>query len=592
MAQSLVIVESPAKAKTIGKFLGRRYTVKASMGHLRDLPKSQLGVDVKDNFKPKYITIRGKGSILKELKDAAKKADNIFLATDPDREGEAISWHLAQILDIDPAKSCRITFNEITKESIQTSVKRPRQIDMSLVEAQQTRRILDRLVGYNLSPLLWRKVRKGLSAGRVQSVAVRLICDREREIEEFVAEEYWSICAHLHKAKARAVFTAKLVSKEGKKLEIPDAAAADSILAGLQQAIYRVAKVQKKKRTRNPAPPFTTSSLQQEASKRLGFTTRKTMMIAQQLYEGIDIGAAGTVGLISYIRTDSTRIAAPAQEEARSYVTEHFGADYIPETPRQYQSKSGAQDAHEAIRPTAVSRTPGEIKGFLTKDQLRLYELVWQRFLGSQMSPAILDTVTAEISAAGYEFRATGSTVAFPGFLAIADFEEEEKAEHLPELVAGEELCLKKLEPKQHFTQPPPRYTEAMLVKALEENGIGRPSTYAPTISTIQERGYAIKENKRFVPTELGFITIDLLKEYFADIIDTEFTAEMEERLDWIAEGKADGEEILRSFYDVFAELLETANNEIGEVELKEEVTDEVCEKMRTKYGNQIWSLW
>ncbi len=576
----LVIVESPAKAKTIGKFLGRKYTVKASMGHVRDLPKSQLGVDTEHDFEPKYITIRGKGPVLSELRSLAKKADRILLAADPDREGEAISWHLAHLLGVDEKEYCRIAFNEITKEAVTGALKQARPINLDLVNAQQARRILDRLVGYNLSPLLWRKITKGLSAGRVQSLAVRLICDREREIEAFVPEEYWSITGILTPDKIKNKFEAKLVKRDGKKLEIHQRAESEKILAELQDAIYRVDHIHKKQRNRKPYPPLITSSLQQEAAGTLRFTARKTMMIAQQLYEGIDIGEGGTVGLITYIRTDSTRIATQAQESAKTFIIQEWGKNYAPEKPWTYKEKKGAQDAHEAIRPTSVWRKPSDIKEFLSKDQYRLYELIWNRFVASQMAAAVMDTLTVEIGAKNYLFKANGSTVAFPGFLILNKtkvLKEEERL--LPELTEGQNLKCLSLEPKQHFTQPPARYTEASLIKVLEENGVGRPSTYAPIIGTIQQRGYATKENRYFIPTELGFLVVDLLKEYFRDILDMEFTADMEAQLDKIAVGEMDWHKVLQEFYEPFSKWLEKADEEIGEIEIKDEETDEICEK-------------
>lgn len=576
----LVIVESPAKAKTIGKFLGRKYTVKASMGHVRDLPKSQLGVDTEHNFEPKYITIRGKGPVLSELRSLAKKADHILLAADPDREGEAISWHLAHLLGVDEKKHCRIAFNEITKEAVSGALKQARPINLDLVNAQQARRILDRLVGYNLSPLLWRKVTKGLSAGRVQSLAVRLICDREREIESFIPEEYWSITGVLTPDKKKNKFEAKLVKKDGKKLEIHQCVESEKILTELENAVYTVNHIHKKQRKRKPYPSFITSSLQQEAASALRFTARKTMMIAQQLYEGIDIGEGGTVGLITYIRTDSVRIAAQAQEDAQTFIIQKWGKNYVPDTPWTYKEKKGAQDAHEAIRPTSVWRKPADIKEFLSKDQYRLYDLIWKRFVASQMAAAVMDTLAVEIGAKNYLFKANGSTVVFPGFLILNKtkvLKEEEKL--LPDLTEGQDLECLSLEPKQHFTQPPARYTEASLIKVLEENGVGRPSTYAPIIGTIQQRGYATKENRYFIPTELGFLIVDLLKEYFRDILDAEFTADMEAKLDKIAEGEMDWHEVLQEFYEPFSQWLEKAYDEIGDIEIKDEETDEICDK-------------
>ncbi len=597
MAKTVVIVESPAKAKSISKFLGRNYKVKASMGHVRDLPKSQFGVDIENNFTPKYITIRGKGEIIKELKKEAKKADRILLAADPDREGEAIAWHLQHLLGIDEDMPCRIEFNEITKSAIQKAVKQPRKINLDLVNAQQTRRILDRLVGYNLSPLLWRKVKKGLSAGRVQSVAVRLIVDREEEINAFVPEEYWTLTAKLSKP-GQSVFEAKLNKYRDKKLEVKSEQQMKQVLAELKNASFIVHKITRKEKRRYPAPPFTTSSLQQEASRKLNFTARKTMVVAQQLYEGLDIGSEGTTGLITYIRTDSQRVSEAAKQEARQFILERFGPAYVPEEVKQKgkDKKEGKiQDAHEAIRPTYVHLDPASIKQYLTNDQYKLYKLIWSRFIASQMAPAVMDTTGVDIKANDYIFRANGSIMKFPGFMQVyiegTDDETDEKETEgiIPPLNEGEQLDLKGLDPKQHFTQPPPRYTEATLVKALEEQGIGRPSTYAPIVDTIQKRGYVVRENKQFYPTELGIIVVDLLKEYFNDIINVEFTAEMESKLDKIGEGEEDWVKVLKDFYGPFDQTLKAAEEAIGKVELQEEVTDEICEKcgrnMVVKFG-------
>lgn len=584
MSKVLVIVESPAKAKTIANFLGpKKYIVKSSMGHIRDLPKSQLGVDVENNFEPKYITIRGKGEILKELRSLAKKSDRILLAPDPDREGEAIAWHLQQILGIDDQEKCRIEFNEITKKAIQEAVKNPRTIDEHRVSAQQARRILDRLVGYKLSPLLWAKVRKGLSAGRVQSVAVRLIVEREEEIENFEPEEYWSLTAKLTK-ESKEHFLAKLFKdQKGENIHITGQGEMDRVIEELKDASYVVTSVKKRERKRKPYPPFTTSSLQQEAYRKLGFVAKKTMRLAQQLYEGIELGKkGGTHGLITYIRTDSTRVADEAQEEAKQYINDVLGSEYVPEKPNQFSTSTKKQDAHEAIRPTSVFRSPDTVKEYLTRDQLRLYRLIWERFVASQMKPAILHITTVEIAANDYQFRATGSVVKFPGFLKVyGDHDEEnlEKNGFLPELVEGEKLELSRLEPKQHFTQPPPRFSEASLVKTLEELGIGRPSTYAPTIDNILNRGYVIRENKQFAPTELGIIVVDLLKEFFPSIIEVEFTANMEQKLDEIEEGELDWKQVINEFYGPFAKLLEHAEQEMGQVEIPDEETDEICEK-------------
>ncbi|HWR07845.1 type I DNA topoisomerase [Sporomusa sp.] len=605
MSKALVVVESPAKAKTIEKFLGKNYTVKASMGHLRDLPKSQFGVNIENGFEPKYINIRGKGELIKSLKEAAKNADTVYLATDPDREGEAIAWHLAHILNIPENTTCRIEFNEITKPAIQQAVKKPRPINLPRVYAQQTRRILDRIVGYKLSPLLWRKVRKGLSAGRVQSVAVRLICDREKEIQAFVPEEYWTITAKLKEKTNSKIFDAELVAIDGKKLDVNNAIQAEGIVSDLNQAEYIVSDVKKRERKRNPYPPFTTSTLQQEASRKLGFTSRKTMMVAQQLYEGLDIGRAGQVGLITYMRTDSTRVSETAQQEARTYVENKFGLNYLPDKSPVYANKK-SQDAHEAVRPTTLELAPDTIDKNLSKDQLKLYTLIWERFIASQMTAAVYDTLTIEIMAGQYKLKATGSQLKFPGFLAAFSGtigkgkEVEQTADSdldnettLPALTSGQVLKLNKLDPKQHFTEPPPRYTEASLVKMLEEKGIGRPSTYAPTIETIVERGYVERVDKKFLPTELGFVVLDLLKQYFDKIVDAEFTAGMEDKLDDIAEGDASWLSVLEQFYDPFAKDLSFAEEAIGHVELPVEVSDIPCENCgrmmvvkQGRYGN------
>ena len=593
MAKSLVIVESPAKAKTIEAYLGKKFTVKASVGHVADLPKSQFGVDVQNGFKPKYIVIRGKGKLIKELKESAKKADTVYLATDPDREGEAISWHLANTLELDPEKYKRIEFHEITKRAVENSIKNPRTIDIDRVNAQQTRRILDRIVGYELSPFLWKKVRRGLSAGRVQSVAVRLICEREQEIKDFVREEFWSITGNFLTAK-REPFQAKLTSFRRKKLELKDEAQTKAVEADLKNSRFIVGEVKRKERLRFPAPPFTTSSMQQEAARKLGFGARKTMVVAQQLYEGLELGPEGTHGLITYMRTDSVRIAQEAQEEARETIKARFGTDFLPETPPVYKTKSaGAQEAHEAIRPTSAARLPESIKGFLTRDQFRLYQLVWSRFMASQMRPAVMDTVAADIVAGEYTFKANGNVVKFAGFLGIyqegKDDETPEEEGRLPELRPEENVTLDKLEPKQHFTQPPPRYTEATLIKTLEEKGIGRPSTYAPTIDTIVKRNYVLSEEKRLKPTELGQIVVDLLKQKFPEIVDYDFTAAMEEKLDEIAEGNMDWIKVLADFYDPFNREVQKANENIEKVAVPVEESDIVCEKcgrkMVYKYG-------
>jgi DNA topoisomerase-1 len=582
MADSLVIVESPAKAKTIGKYLGSKFIVKASMGHIRDLPKSQIGVEVDRNFEPKYITIRGKGSILKELKDASKKVKRIYLAADPDREGEAIAWHLAHYLDLDADEACRVVFNEITKDAVKDAFKTPRKINQDLVNAQQARRILDRLVGYKISPLLWKKVKKGLSAGRVQSVAVKLIMDRENEIKAFEPEEYWSITVLLDAGKS--TFEAKYFSLNGEKKELHSEEDVKQVLAAMGKAPFIVKEVKEKERQRNPSPPFITSSLQQEAARKLNFRASKTMSVAQQLYEGIELGKEGTVGLITYMRTDSTRISPVAQEEAKEFIVGKFGAPFYPETPRVYLKKNAnAQDAHEAIRPTSVLREPDEMKEFLSRDQFRLYKLVWDRFVASQMSSAVLDTMTIDLAVGDALFRASGSKMKFPGFMKVYvesnDDGTTEEDKLLPPLVQGDQVKQQSIEPKQHFTQPPPRYTEARLVKALEEMGIGRPSTYAPTLETIQKRGYVAIEEKKFIPTELGELVIQLMSEFFPEILDVEFTAHMEEELDFVEDGKEDWVKVLGNFYSSFEKRLEFAEEEMKEIEIQDEVSDEICEK-------------
>ncbi|WCF10270.1 type I DNA topoisomerase [Paenibacillus thiaminolyticus] len=582
MADSLVIVESPAKAKTIGKYLGSKYIVKASMGHVRDLPKSQMGVEIEQEFAPKYITIRGKGSVLKELKDARKKVKKVYLAADPDREGEAIAWHLAHALELDETEACRVVFNEITKQAVKDAFKSPRQINMDLVHAQQARRILDRLVGYKISPLLWKKVKKGLSAGRVQSVSVKLIIDRENEIDAFIPEEYWTITAKLEAGKSK--FEAKFYGMNGVKMELGNEAQVNEVLAALQKQAFVVSEVKEKERLRHPSAPFTTSSLQQEAARKLNFRAAKTMSVAQQLYEGVDLGKEGTVGLITYMRTDSTRISPTAQEEAKEYIGSQFGAEYVPETPRQYAKKAAnAQDAHEAVRPTSVLRSPDQMKPFLSRDQHRLYKLVWERFVASQMTSAVMDTMTVDLQAGDVTFRANGSKVRFPGFMKVYvegnDDGTVEDDKLLPPLKTGDKLKQEAIEPKQHFTQPPPRYTEARLVKTLEELGIGRPSTYAPTLETIQKRGYVAIEEKKFVPTELGELVIQLMEEFFPEILDAEFTAHMEEDLDHVEEGQQDWVKVLSDFYESFEKRLQVAEEEMKEVEIEDEVSDEICEK-------------
>ncbi len=579
MAKSLIIVESPAKTKTLKNFLGPEYEVEASMGHVRDLPKSKLGVDIDNGFQPQYVLIPEKREVISKLKEAAQKADQVYLASDPDREGEAIAWHLVETLGLRDAK--RIQFNEITKSAVLEGLRNAHDINLNLVNAQQARRVLDRLVGYKLSPLLWRKVKKNLSAGRVQSVAVRLICDREREIETFVPVEYWTITASLTPKEKNHQFEAKLVLRDSKKLTINNQQEADELLKALEGAEYVVKSVKKTEKRRNPAPPFITSTMQQEASRKLGFSARRT--IAQQLYEGIELGDAGSVGLITYMRTDSTRVAKEAQEEAREFILQNYGKDFVPETARQV-SRKGAQDAHEAIRPTSVFRKPEDIKQFLNQDQYRLYKLIWQRFVASQMSAALFDVATVDILANDMTFRATGSTVKFQGFMnvytegkddmqAVADEEQPP----LPEMSEGEILNLLKLTPEQHFTEPPPRYTEATLVKALEEKGIGRPSTYATIISTIQERKYVELVDKKFRPTELGFIVTDQLVKYFPEIMDVEFTAGIETRLDKVEEGDLDWVRLLSEFYGPFERDVEKALETMEKVKIEPKVSDQVC---------------
>ena len=589
MADKLIIVESPAKAGTIKKFLGGNTKVVASMGHVRDLPKSKLGVDIENNFEPEYINIRGKGDLIKSLKDDAKKAKKVYLATDPDREGEAIAWHLAHILDIDETKACRVTFNEITKSAVQDAIKAPRGLDKGLIDAQQARRVLDRIVGYKISPILWTKVRRGLSAGRVQSVAVKLIVDREEEIEKFIPEEYWNIVVELLKDKEE--FKAKLVGIEGKKLELKSKEEVDEVLKAIEKAEYIVKEVKKSQRKRTPAPPFTTSTLQQEASRKLNFTLKKTMSVAQGLYEGVKVEEKGTVGLITYMRTDSTRISDVARKAAKEQIEKVYGSDYYEN--RFYKTKDEAQDAHEAIRPTYVELTPEKIKASLTPDQYKLYNLIYNRFLASQMSQAVYDTVTVDIDADKYNFRASGQTLKFKGFMALyvesKDQEEKEEDGQIPELKEGEKVKKENIESIQSFTQPPARYTEASLVKVLEEKGIGRPSTYSPTITTILERRYIEKEKKQLVPTELGKVVNKLLVESFTNVVSEEFTAEMENKFDNIALGKQEWKKVIEEFYGPFKVDLDKANEELEHVEIVEEVSDvpcDICGRMMViKYG-------
>lgn len=591
MADKLIIVESPAKANTIKKFLGGNTKVMASMGHIRDLPKSKMAVDIEHDFEPEYINIRGKGDLIKSLKKEAKAAKQVYLASDPDREGEAIAWHLAHILEIPEDSNCRVTFNEITKETVKESIKKPRTINMDLVDAQQVRRVLDRIVGYKISPVLWKKVKRGLSAGRVQSVAVKLIVDREEEIENFTPEEYWNIYANLLEPNSKKKFQATFYGKDGKKLEIHTKEEVDEILKNIEKGKYIVADVKKGEKKRTPAPPFTTSTMQQEASRKLSFTLKKTMSVAQGLYEGVHVGEKGTVGLITYMRTDSTRISDEARAVAKEVITQKYGANYYEN--RYYKTKQNAQDAHEAIRPTYIDLEPEKIKDYLTTDQYKLYRLIYNRFIASQMANAIYDTVTANIDVNNYNFRANGQTLKFKGFMTLyvetIEGEKEEEDNSIPELTIGQEVKKEKLEAKQSFTQPPARYTEASLVKALEEKGIGRPSTYSPTITTILERRYIQKEQKQLIPTDLGKIVNKLLVENFPDVINVEFTAKIEEEFDEVAEGKEPWKQVIREFYGPFKVTLDRVEKELEHVELVEEVSDVPCEKcgrmMVIKYG-------
>lgn len=586
MAKTLVIVESPTKSKTIEKFLGKNYTVKASMGHLRDLPKSTLGVtflpdeEHANEFEPKYINIRGKGDLIKALKTEAKKADKVLLATDPDREGEAISWHLAFILGIDPTSACRIEFHEITAAAVKDAIKHPRCIDMDMVDAQQARRILDRIVGYQLSPLLWRKIRKGLSAGRVQSVATKIVADRDREIEDFVPVEYWTLSAKLREGSKGQLFEAEAVKYKGKKLELHNEAEARAAEEALSKADYIVSDAVKKERKRHPVPPFTTSSMQQEANKKLNFSAKKTMMLAQQLYEGVSLGKT-SVGLITYMRTDSVRLAEVAIAEIRDYIKQNIGSEFCPAKENHYSTKKNAQDAHEAIRPASVMRTPAEMQKYLTNDQLKLYTLIWNRVVASQMTDAVYDVTTLTIDAAEYQLRATGSVLKFPGFLQLhSKYDDKEKDSKVPYVEPGSKLLLYKLMPaEQHFTEPPAHFTEATLIKELEEKGIGRPSTFAPTIVTLLTRGYVVKEAKKLLVTELGIMTVDMLTEYFKGLINIGFTAQMEEKLDEVAEKKHTKDEVLSEFYGPFKKDLDHAGVAIPIVEIPLEVSDVPCDK-------------
>ena len=591
MTDKLIIVESPAKANTIKKFLGGNTKVVASMGHIRDLPKSKLGVDVEHNFEPQYINIRGKGDLIKQLKKDAKDAKKVYLATDPDREGEAIAWHLSKILDVDPKKITRVTFNEITKSAVQKAIKEPRDIDVNLVDAQQARRVLDRIVGYKISPVLWKKVRRGLSAGRVQSVAVKLIVDRENEIENFIPEEYWNIYVQLLDEKSKKSFEAKFYGKDGKRQELHNKDEVDTILKDIKNKKYIVKDIKKGEKKRTPAPPFTTSTMQQEASRKLGFTLKKTMATAQLLYEGIKIPEKGTVGLITYMRTDSTRISEEARASAKAHIVNTYGENYYEN--RYYKTNKEAQDAHEGIRPTYADLEPDKIKDSLTKDQYKLYKLIYNRFMASQMSSAVYDTMAVTIDSNNYTFKANGQNLKFKGFMTLyvegTDEKQEEDNEIIPELVQGQEVKEQKIEPKQSFTEPPARYTEASLVKALEQKGIGRPSTYSPTITTILERRYIEKEQKQLKPTELGKVVNKLLTENFTNIINVEFTANIENQFDEIAEGKENWKEMIKDFYTPFEENVEKVEKELEHVQMVEEVSDVKCEKcgrmMLYKYG-------
>ena len=595
--KNLVIVESPAKAKTIGKYLGPGYEVKACMGHLRDLPKSKLGVDLENDFEPNYRPIKGKEDIISDLKKSAKASDCVYLATDPDREGEAISWHLKELLGLDGSKARRVTFNEITKRVVNESIAAPREIDQNLVDAQQARRILDRIVGYQLSPLLWKKIRRGLSAGRVQSVATRMVCEREREIADFKPQEYWSLDAKLCvDDTAKSAFLARYHGENGKKKDLNTREDVEAVIAAVKNAVFLVKTVKRQDKNRSPSPPFTTSTLQQEASRKLSMTPRRTMAIAQQLYEGVDIQGEGTVGLITYMRTDSLRLSDEALESVKNFILGRYGKDYYPGKARTYKTKAGAQDAHEAIRPSDVNLTPEKVKGDLTAEQYRLYRLIWSRFVACQMSNAVYDSVSVEVEAAGHGFRASASSLKFSGYTAVyvegKDEEKEEKEEvRLPDLREGQQVACQGFQPDQHFTQPPPRYTDASLIRAMEENGIGRPSTYAPTVSTILDREYVIKDGKHLHATPLGEVVNGLMCDKFGDIVDTGFTAGMEQKLDDVEEGQKQWKALLREFYDPFKAELDKAEKDLDGVRLKipVEESDEVCDlcgkKMVIKSG-------
>ncbi|WP_373898472.1 type I DNA topoisomerase [Haloimpatiens sp. FM7315] len=581
MGQKLVIVESPAKAKTIGKYLGKTYTVTASMGHVRDLPKSKLGVDIENNYEPKYITIRGKGELLDKLRKEAKKSEKIYLATDPDREGEAISWHLANVLKIDNSDNCRIEFNEITKNAIKNAIKSPRPLDMDLIDAQQARRVLDRLVGYEISPILWRKIKWGLSAGRVQSVALKMICDKEEEIKKFVSEEYWTIeCELVPKNKKTKAVNVQLTHHKNKKISIKDEMQCKGIMEELEQNDYVVDNIRKTKKKKNQPNPFITSTLQQEAYKKLNFSTKKTMSLAQQLYEGIDVKGHGTIGLITYMRTDSIRISKEAEKSAEDYIVSIYGKEYLRESKNnKVKANKNIQDAHEAIRPTYIELNPDEIKDSLKRDQYKLYKLIWQRFLASQMAICLLNTVSIDIKNGEYLLKASGSTIEFDGFTRVYNLIEESDTKKVPNLEVSEILEKNKIESKQHFTQPPARFSEATLVKNLEENGIGRPSTYAPIISTILDRKYVEREGKALTPTELGIIVNDIMSNFFKQIVDMEFTAEMEKKLDLIEEGKVEWKKVVDEFFTPLKVVIDKAEKEIAKITIEDKVTDVKCDK-------------
>lgn len=579
MGQKLVIVESPAKAKTIGKYLGKNYIVEASMGHVRDLPKSKLGVDIENNYEPKYITIRGKGELIDKLRKAAKKSDKVYLATDPDREGEAISWHLANILKISEDETCRIVFNEVTKSAVKASIKEARKINIDLVDAQQARRVLDRLVGYEISPILWKNVKWGLSAGRVQSAALKLICDREKEIKEFIPKEYWSVDCVLKKERKK--FPIRLSTYKNKKIDILNEDDCNKIIEDLNNGVFIVNSIKNGKKVRNPLPPFTTSTLQQDANKKLNFNTKRTMSIAQVLYEGVEIKGYGTVGLITYMRTDSVRISEEAQDKAKEFIKEMYGKEYIPESTRIYKGKKNIQDAHEAIRPTYIEITPEIAKENLSSEQYKLYSLIWKRFLASQMASCNLNTNSIDILNGDYKFKASGSVIDFDGFMKIYEYtnEDDENIVTIPTLEENEQLKTASLEGNQHFTQPAPRYTEASFVKLLEEKGIGRPSTYVPTITTILGRNYVVREKKTLIPTELGEIVNNILSEYFKQIVDVDFTADMERKLDDVEIGNENWREIVSEFFSPLQEAIDKAEKEISKVVIEDKVSDVKCEK-------------